>query len=137
MQRVKGVFYWKGVAKDIQAYLRNCSVCQRCKYDTAAYSGLLQPLPIPEAVWVDISMDFIDRLPKSYGKTVILVLVDRMSKAAHFMALSHPYTAFSVAQVFLDNVYKLHGFPRSVVSDRDKVFLSEFWQELFKLQAVL
>lgn len=134
MQRVKGVFNWKGMAKDIQTYLRNCSVCQRCKYDTAAYPGLLQPLPIPEAVWVDISMDFIDGLPKSYGKTVILVVVDRMSKEAHFMALSHSYTTFSVAQVFLDNVYKLHGFPRSIVSDRDKVILSEFWQELFKLQ---
>ena len=126
-QRVKGLFYWKGLTKDIQAYLRSCSVCQQCKYDVAASPGLLQPLPIPEAVWTDISMDFIDGLPHSYGKTVIFVVVDRLSKAAHFIALAHPYTATSVAQAFLDNVYKLHGFPRSIVSDRDAVFLTNFW----------
>lgn len=134
IQRVKSLFYWKGLAKDIQSYLRGCNVCQSCKYDTAASPGLLQPLPIPEAVWIDISMDFIDGLPLSFGKSVILVVVDRLSKAAHFMALAHPYSAASVAQTFLDNVYKLHGFPRSIVSDRDSVFLSDFWQELFKLQ---
>lgn len=134
LQRVKGLFYWKGMTKDIQAYLRSCTICQQCKYDNAASPGLLQPLPIPEGVWMDISMDFIDGLPLSFGKSVILVVVDRLSKAAHFMALSHPYTAMSVAQTFLDTVFRLHGFPRSIVSDRDAVFVSEFWQELFKLQ---
>ena len=121
---------------DIQAFIRSCEVCQRCKYDTAAYPGLIQPLPIPELIWTDISMDFIDGLPSSAGKTVILVVVDRLSKAAHFIALSHPYTAASVAQAFLNNVFKLHGFPRSIVSDRDAVFLSDFWKELFALQGV-
>lgn len=134
LQRVKGIFYWKGMSKDIQRYLRSCTVCQQCKYDTAASPGLLQPLPIPEGVWMDISMDFIDGLPNSFGKTVILVVVDRLSKAAHFMGLSHPYTAMSVAQAFLNLVFRLHGFPRSIVSDRDTVFMSEFWQELFRLQ---
>ena len=134
VQRVKSLFYWKCLTKGIQNYLRSCRVCQSCKYDTAANPGLLQPLPIPEAVWVDISMDFIEGLPTSFGKSVIFVVVDRLSKSAHFMALSHPFTAVSVAQTFLDIIFKLHGFPRSIVSDRDKVFLSDFWQELFKLQ---
>ncbi|CAL9221332.1 unnamed protein product [Arabidopsis halleri] len=135
-QRVKGLFWWKGMAKDIHTYIRSCSVCQRCKYETVASPGLLQPLPIPETIWTDISMDFIDGLPPSFGKTVIFVVVDRLSKAAHFMALTHPYSAVSVAQVFMDQVFKLHGFPKTIVSDRDTVFLSDFWTELFSLQGV-
>ncbi|CAA7033213.1 unnamed protein product [Microthlaspi erraticum] len=135
-QRVKGLFYWKGMSKDIQAFIRACPVCQQCKYDPAASPGLLQPLPIPDTIWSDISMDFIDGLPKSFGKTVIFVVVDRLSKAAHFIALSHPYTAASVAQAFLDNIFKLHGLSRSIISDRDAIFLSEFRRELFSLQGV-
>uniref|UniRef100_A0A803L3P1 Integrase catalytic domain-containing protein n=1 Tax=Chenopodium quinoa TaxID=63459 RepID=A0A803L3P1_CHEQI len=112
----------------------NCLVCQANKSENAASPGLLQPLPIPQEVWVDISMDFIGGLPVSFGKTVIFVVVDRFSKYAHFMALSHPYTALEVAQSYLDCVFKLHGWPRSIVSDRDAVFLSNFWRALFELQ---
>lgn len=99
------------MAKDIQQYVRNCDVCQKCKPNLAASPGLLQPLPIPNRVWVDISMDFIEGLPHSHGKQVILVIVDILSKYGHFLALSHPYTALDVAQLFLDNVFKLHGWP--------------------------
>lgn len=109
-------------------------MCQSCKYDTAATPDLLQPLPIPKAVWIDILLDFIDGLPTSFGNSVILLVVDRLSKAAHFIALNHPYLAAYVAQTFLDNVFKLHGFPHSIVSDSDSIFLCDFWQELFKLQ---
>ena len=81
-------------------------------------------------------MDFICGLPKSYGKTVIFVVVDRLSKAAHFSALKHPYTAVDVARVFMDTVVKLHGFPKTIVSDRDAAFCGKFWRELFRLQGV-
>jgi len=94
--------------KTVQSYIRQCTPCQTYKYDTSAYPSLLQPLPIPEEVWVDVSMDFIDGLPKSHGKEVILVVVDRFSKYAHFVALSHPYTAETVAQAYLDNVSMIH-----------------------------
>jgi len=87
-------------------------------------------------VWADVAMDFVEALPKVNGKTVILTIVDCFSKAAHFIALSHPYTATSVARAFFAEIVRLHGIPSSVVSDRDPMFTSPFWQELFKLPGV-
>jgi hypothetical protein len=86
--------------------------------------------------WQSISMDFIDGLPMSKGKNGILVIVDHFSKYAHFIPLAHPFTALTVAKLFLVNVYRLHGLPTSIVSDRDRVFSSQFWQELFRLAGV-
>ena len=77
-------------------------------------------------------MDFIEGLPVLESANAILVVVDKFSKFAHFIALKHPFTAQSVAQLFLDNVYRLHGLPKSIISDRDKIFASLFWQSLFK-----
>ena len=79
-------------------------------------------------------MDFIVGLPKSRNKLVIMVVVDHLSKYAHLCALQHPFTACKVDQVFMDNIFKLHGIPHSIVSDRDPTFTNNFWQELFKLQ---
>jgi hypothetical protein len=78
-------------------------------------------------------MAFIEKLPKSEGYDTILVVVDRFSKYAHFMALKQPFTAAQVAQVLLDQVVKLHGLPKSIGSDRDRIFTSAFWTQLFKL----
>jgi hypothetical protein len=96
--------------------------------------GLLQSLPIPTTIWTDVSMDFIEGLPPSNGYTVIMVIVDCLTKYAYFAALKHPFTAATVAKVFIANVVRLHGIPTSVITDRDRVFLSSFWQALFQLQ---
>ncbi|KAG8473465.1 hypothetical protein CXB51_035759 [Gossypium anomalum] len=105
---------------------------QKCKGETVAFLGLLQPLPIPERAWSVISLDFIEGLPHSNRKNSILVVVDHLTKYGHFLALSHPFTAKDVAQEFLNHVYKLHGMPDAIISNRDRIFLSNFWQELFR-----
>ncbi|GJV53054.1 putative mitochondrial protein [Tanacetum coccineum] len=105
----------------------------RQKPDLSAYPGYLQPLPILEKVWSEVSMDFIIGLPKSQGKTIIFVVVYRLSKYAHFMALSHPYTASFVAQVFLDTVYRLHGLPSSIVNDKMMCFKPKEWVQWLPL----
>jgi hypothetical protein len=109
-------------------------VCQRNKEEIVKYPGTLQPLLIPPAIWKDISMDFITSLPKSRNKSVIMVVVDRLSKYSHFCALQHPFISSTVAQIFMDQVFKLHGMPHSIVSDCDPAFTRNFWQELFKIQ---
>lgn len=78
-------------------------------------------------------MDFIEKLPLSQGFDTILVVVDKFSKYTHFITLRHPFTALTVAQAFIDNVYKLHRMLQNIISDRDKVFTSQLWQNLFKL----
>jgi hypothetical protein len=89
--------------------------------------GLLQPLAIPSQRREEVSMDFITGLPKSKGKSVIMVIVDRLTKYAHFCALSHPFKASTVATTFMETVQKLHGSPKIIVSDRDPIFTGHFW----------
>ena len=81
-------------------------------------------------------MDFIEGLPKVGGKLVILMVVDRFSKYAHFIALGHLYTVVSIARAFFDDIVRLHGFPTSIVSDRDPVFTGHVWRNLFKMAGV-
>ena len=136
MHRVQRDFYWPGLRADVRKYVKECDTCQRLKHETCNPVGLLQPLPIPEKPWVAVSMDFVEGLPKSQMKEVVMVMVDRFTKFVHFVALSHPYIASKVATLYMQNVFKLHGMPTSIVSNRDPIFTSHFWQELMKLQGI-
>jgi hypothetical protein len=124
--RVKRSFFWDGMKQDICKFVVECEVCQRNKGEIVKSPSTLQPLLIPPTIWKDISMNFITSLPKSGNKSVIMVVVDLLSKYAHFFSLPHPFTASTVAQIFMDQVFKLHGMPHSIVSDRDPNFTSNF-----------
>lgn len=132
-QKVKALFAWPNLKRNVKDYVNGCTVCQQAKLEHTRTPGLLQPLPIPEKAWDIISLDFIEGLPKSSRFDTILVIVDKFTKYGHFIPLAHPYTAMTVAQVFVEHVYKLHGLPKIIISDRDKVFTSNFWQQLFKI----
>jgi hypothetical protein len=129
--RLKHILYWPHMKQYIAEKVSICPVCQISKTERVHYPGLLDPLHIPNTKWSELSMDFLEGLPKSKGKNVILVVVDRLTKYAHFLPLAHPYNAQQVAKLFMDNIFKLHGPPKVIVSDRDTVFTSKFWQELF------
>lgn len=117
----------------IVEYVASCPTCQRHKAENLSPAGLLQPLALPSQIWADISMDFIDGLPKAWGKMILFVVVDRFSKYAHFIPMAHPYTVARVAHIFLELIVRLHGIPKCITSYRDVVFTNTFWKELFRL----
>jgi hypothetical protein len=130
--RVKLVFHWTCLKKYVISYVKECAICEKNKAEHTPYPGLLKPLRVPDKAWTHVSMDFIEGLPKSEGKYVILVVVDRFTKYSHCLPLSHPFTVKQVADLYLDQVSKLHGPPAVIVSDRDRIFTSGLWQDFFK-----
>lgn len=133
LARISAAFSWPQMSRDVKNLVKECSVCQQHKSSTQRPFGLLNPLPIPSQVWEDIAMDFITKLPLAHGKSTIWVIVDRLTKYAHFVALPTQFSAATLAPVFMTEIYRLHGMLKTIVSDRDRVFVSCFWQELFKL----
>lgn len=117
----------------IKEYVQTCATCQQAKSEHVRLPGLLQPLPVPTEAWTVVSLDFIEGLPTSNRYNAILVVIDKYTKYAHFIPLAHPFTALQVAQAYMDHVYKLHGLPKALISDRDRIFTSAVWQNLFKL----
>jgi len=133
LQHLQENFKWDSMRTDVHNFIANCITCQQTKYDNRKPGGLLCPIPIPALPWEDLSMDFIVGLPAYKGNTCILVIVDRFSKWLHLGMLPPHHTAYTVALLFMEIARKLHGMPRSIISDRDPLFVSKFWKELFTM----
>jgi len=130
---INRTFFWPNITHDVREYVKSCPLCQMNKCRNKRQIGLLQPLGTPARRWREVSMDLITQLPRTTeGHDAIVVFVDRLTKMVHFAATVTTVTAPQLATIFFDTVYRFHGLPRVVVSDRDPRFTSKFWQELFK-----
>jgi hypothetical protein len=130
---VKNHYFWPGLKKEIIEYITRCMECQKIKAEHRHPAGLLQPLPIPDWKWDMVTMDFITRFPRtSKQHDSIMVVVDKLTKAAHFIPLKTTHREAYVADIFLKEVARLHGIPKTIVSDRDPKFTLNFWKGLFK-----
>ncbi|KAH0611235.1 uncharacterized protein H6S33_011662 [Morchella sextelata] len=116
----------------IARYVRNCHTCQRSKPNTHGKLGVLRSLPIPEQPWQEVSMDFVTGLPESEGYDAIMVVVDRLTKMRHLLPCNTTVNSEDVAQLYLRNIWKLHGLPTHVTSERGTQFTAKFWKALCK-----
>ena len=123
-------FSWRGMGTDIQHNVRTCPVCQATKSDHQKITGALQPLPVPSRRWEQTTTDLCTDLPVSSGYTAMAILVDRLSKMVHFAPCTKEITAEGYAQLFIDTVFRHHGMPEAIISDRDPRFISRFWKSL-------
>jgi hypothetical protein len=124
-------YWWPRLKADVEAFVKSCDSCQRNKSRTQKPAGLLQPLHIPERKWGSVGMDWITGLPcTAAGHDAIMVVIDRLSKLIHLIPTVTNATAPDVANLFINHVVKLHGFPSEIVSDRDVKFTSVFWKTL-------
>ena len=129
IEQVKRRFYWPRMDEEIQTYVTGCDACQRNKPSQQAKIGLMQPLPIPERPWQQVSMDLITQLPRSKkGNDAIVVFVDKLTKMVHYVATTTTVTAPQLATLFMHEVVRLHGVPDSILSDRDPRFTAHFWR---------
>lgn len=130
---LKRHFWWSGMKLAIATYVSKCLTCQQVKIEHQRPGGMLQPLPIPTWKWDEISMDFIVGLPRSKtGHDSIWVIVDRLTKYAHFIPVKTTYTTDKLAHLYIENIVALHGVPSSIVSYRDSHFTSKFWNSFQK-----
>jgi hypothetical protein len=129
------IFYWPYMSQEIQRYVSDCDTCQRVKPNNRAPQGGLQPLPVAEGKWSDITVDMITELPCTEdGYDAILVFVDRMTKMVHFVPCKKTLDSKGFCQLFMENIVRLHGWPKRVVSDRGSIFTSHFTAAVAELQ---
>ena len=127
-QDLKSTYWWTRMRRDIARYVNQCDVCRRVKAVHQKPAGFLKPLEIPEWKWDKIEMDFITGFPKSQkGNDAIWVIVDRLSKVAHFLPVKETITASKLAELYMSRIVPLHGIPLEISSDRGSLFTSKFW----------
>jgi hypothetical protein len=118
-QDLRRNFWWTRMKREIAKYVCECDTCQRVKASHLKVSGTLQPLPIPSWKWEDISMDFIVGLRNTSQKhDSIWVIIDRLTKVAHFLPVHTTYTTKKYAKIYLEQIIRLHGVPKTIISDR-------------------
>ena len=121
-------FWWSTMDADVRSFIAACATCARKKTLTCPHSGLLRPLPIPSCPWSHIALYFITSLPPSEGNTTILTVIDRFSKAAHFIALPKLPSSRETADLLVKHVFRMHGIPTDIVLDRGPQFTSQVWR---------
>ena len=126
-------YWWKGIAADCKNYCNQCIECNRSKPHRRG-AAAVHPLPVPQYPWEVVGVDYVTSLPKSgkEGYTAVMIIVDHLTKMAHFIPTTDEVTAQQSADMFVHHCYRLHGCPRVLVSDRDPRFISEFWQSLWR-----
>jgi len=124
--------YWgMGKKRDVAEFVSKCLTCQQVKAKHQILAGLLHPLPVPERKWERITMDFVMGLPRTQkSHDAIWVIIDRLTKSAHFLPIRMEYSLERLAKLYIDEIVRLHGVPISIVSDRDPRFTSRFWGSL-------
>ncbi|KAK7916542.1 hypothetical protein WMY93_012303 [Mugilogobius chulae] len=121
-------FWWPSMSQDTRSFVSACSVCARSKSSHLPPAGLLHPLPIPSRPWSHIAVDFVTGLPISEGNNTILTIVDRFSKAVHYVPLPKLPSSSDTAKLLVQHVFRLHGIPTDIVSDRGPQFSSQVWK---------
>ncbi|GJU46171.1 putative reverse transcriptase domain-containing protein [Tanacetum coccineum] len=130
---LRDMYWWLGMKKEVAIYVSKCLTCAKVKAEHQRPSGLLQPPEIPEWKWEKIAIDFITKLPRSSsGHDAIWVIVDRLTKSAHFLAIREDYSMEKLARLYIDEIVARHGVPTSIISDRDGRFTSRFLQTMQK-----
>ena len=130
-QDLKRIFWWPGMKKQIVEFVYACLTCQKSKIEHQKPAGKLQPLHIPEWKWDSIAMDFVCGLPRtSTGCDAVWVIVDRLTKSAHFLPMNMEYSLEKLTKLYIKEIVRLHGVPSSIISDRDPRFTSGFWNSL-------
>jgi hypothetical protein len=128
-QDLKRNFWWSNIKVDIAKYVAECDTCHQMKASHLKSAGVLQPLSIPMWKWDDINMDFIVGLPlTARKKDSIWVIVDRLTKTAHFIAVHTTYSVQQYAELYMDQIVRLHGIPKTIISDRGTQFVARFWE---------